>query len=48
MSALTVAPSAGGDLVLDHAGATFDAGNEMFGRGLDESDFELSPTPYAS
>jgi hypothetical protein len=47
VTALTIAASAGGDLVFDHARATLDSGYEMFGRGFDEPDFEFPATPDA-
>jgi len=45
MPTLPVTTSTGGHFVLQPGRATFDAGNEMFGRCGDEAYFEFSAAP---
>ena len=47
MTALTVASFAGRYLVLDDARSAFDPRDEVFGRGLDQSNVDRSTTPHA-
>ena len=46
MSAPTVAPLAGGDLVLDPGRAALEAGHDVLGRGRDEARVDLAPAPH--